>query len=122
AALAQNALDGADLESGIEIVGIGGVTEQIELFIEDGMPGKVNEQQIRWLALVSELLEARQALITALSDHRFDSCELTIRPLERLGQACDIGFGIPQTHLVRAIGTEQVSVAILAHGWFLAGS
>jgi hypothetical protein len=117
AAIGHNLLHGADIDSGhVQVVAVCRVTKQIEAPIKDGVPGEMDQQRIGWIALSGQSLQTCQAHIAALSDDRFCFRKLAKRTHERFCQAKRVTFRVPESHLLRAVGSDKISVALLAHG------
>src|SRR6266566_1654484 len=68
--------------SRIQVVDVGIIAQQVELLVKDSMAGKMDEQQIGWLTLLSKGLEACQGMLAALGYDDLSVRELAIGSLQ----------------------------------------
>src|SRR5437867_2101751 len=70
-----------------QVVDVGIIAQQVQLLVKDSMAGKMDEQQIGWLTLLSKGLEACQGMLAALGYNNLCAGELAIESLEGISQA-----------------------------------
>src|SRR2546428_13943500 len=80
------------------------------------MTGKMDEQQIGRLTLLSKGLEACQGNCATLGYDDLSAGELTIGSLEGISQSDGIFFGMLEAYTRGTICPNQIGITFLAHG------